>query len=906
MIRIISKINCKKVTAIAVINCFLFSFVYGNVIAEVSANVQSGKQFAQIFSNFILPYSYGKITETNITNSPRVVIQIQDLHCHPQVQKNIANIIEVVDKKMNNGLNTVYLEGAFGDVDTGWLKECGVWSVKSGVNDKTADFAVLDKILQTGRLTGAEYYSAISGKYNMIKGLESKDEYLDNLERFGDILGKQDEIQAVLKGIEESTQGLKERYYNRKQIKIENLFKSYSKQEINARKYYVLLSKYADHLGVDINKYENTSLYINLLHKEKELDYKKVSQELSLLLLKLKEVLPYQAYSLIVKNTSNLSETDKLYMYLIKFSKEFKIDLDVNFPELNKFFAYVETSQKINPIELIGEEEKFRNEINSRFADTKAQREVVFLIDFEKYLKEYLASKISFGNYEYYKANMETYRKLWVKYVDNRVLSLLDDYIKEADKFYDINVDRNKYFARQLKINNEQLTINGENLLSVIARKDEVLPKQSSVVASVEPSHLAGEGLAKQAGEGLSLDELLNNLNNKQVEIVITGGFHTEGVSKILKDNGISYIVITPNVTSGVKEAEEVYYKIAKLQSEELSKNPSSLISANTNQASVSSDVTEGINRESSANSFKSSTLANLILTLDAESRTAFINALQTGQDISKIDAGKLFDRAQKAQEIIKLVRGAQLLESDDNGEIMSAITKTIEDNLPDNSSYKGKVTSELLEKLDLDKVREALDGNIASLESILETAKFRQESPNELSLQLKLIAEHLKQFTKKLLIFDNNAELEKVGDASAVRIVQSFRGLMGQAVDEKTTVSEERDFIKDLLSLIPAENAIASEELAKEISVSDKVSIRKLLTAEEKPYFDVLVAAGEQNESQRESELSDIANNVQADIQVRLYALLFLKYFQTKDDMDAYRKWLIGEGVPLPKISEK
>ncbi|MDR1695371.1 MAG: hypothetical protein LBR69_01885, partial [Endomicrobium sp.] len=88
--------NCKKWTAIVVINCFLFSFVYGNAIAEASANIQSGKQFAQIFDNFILPYSYGKITQTHITDSSRVVIQIQDLHCHPQVQKNISNIIELV------------------------------------------------------------------------------------------------------------------------------------------------------------------------------------------------------------------------------------------------------------------------------------------------------------------------------------------------------------------------------------------------------------------------------------------------------------------------------------------------------------------------------------------------------------------------------------------------------------------------------------------------------------------------------------------------------------------------------------------------------------------------------------------------------------------------------------------
>ncbi|MCL2390445.1 MAG: DUF998 domain-containing protein, partial [Endomicrobia bacterium] len=52
----------------------------------------------------------------------------------------------------------------------------------------------------------------------------------------------------------------------------------------------------------------------------------------------------------------------------------------------------------------------------------------------------------------------------------------------------------------------------------------------------------------------------------KNVEVVITGGFHTDGVSEILAQNNISYIVITPNVTGGVQLAEDTYYKIAKEQ----------------------------------------------------------------------------------------------------------------------------------------------------------------------------------------------------------------------------------------------------------------------------------------------------------------------------------------------------
>ncbi|MDR3195307.1 MAG: hypothetical protein LBT58_00695 [Endomicrobium sp.] len=68
---------------------------------------------------FILPHSYGKITDSKFTGNDTVVINVQDLHLHPHVQKNIGNIIELFDKKY--GIKNVYLEGCYGRVDTSWL-----------------------------------------------------------------------------------------------------------------------------------------------------------------------------------------------------------------------------------------------------------------------------------------------------------------------------------------------------------------------------------------------------------------------------------------------------------------------------------------------------------------------------------------------------------------------------------------------------------------------------------------------------------------------------------------------------------------------------------------------------------------------------------------------------------------
>ena len=54
----------------------------------------------------------------------------------------------------------------------------------------------------------------------------------------------------------------------------------------------------------------------------------------------------------------------------------------------------------------------------------------------------------------------------------------------------------------------------------------------------------------------------------KKVDIVVTGGFHSQTVTELLKKHNVSYIVITPNVTDGIKLAEDTYNKILQEQGE--------------------------------------------------------------------------------------------------------------------------------------------------------------------------------------------------------------------------------------------------------------------------------------------------------------------------------------------------
>ncbi|MCL2144249.1 MAG: hypothetical protein FWH43_01950, partial [Endomicrobia bacterium] len=517
----LKEMNAVKIISLIVVNCFLLTSVYGQAVASVIDDSRRANQFNQIFDDFSLPHAYGKITGASFAGSDTVVINIQDFHAHPGVQKNISKIIDTFDKRYN--IKNVYLEGAYGELDTSWL---------SAIEDKVLREKVLDSMLQSGRLTGAEYYSALSGRPKVIKGLENKNEYMENLQRFGKILESQDNISLILNSMKEDVNVLRETYYNKDQKKLSALSQQYADGKISERKYFALLYKHTNKLGIDIYKHENIDAYRTLLSREKDLDYKRVSMELGAFISRLKEILPYQTYKAIVDNTGNFTEMDKLYVHIIKISREYNINLEAGFPQLTKFLFYAELGQKINPLELIAEEKRLVGEINEKFSTNISEKEVVFVTGFHKYLEDFLSSKITPEDYKYYEANKKEFRRLWVKYIDNKKMDLLDGYLGLSEAFYTVNIERNGYFFQNIDaIRN---------------------------VAKLTYEDIGGNGVEK----------VIKSMESaKNVCAVVTGGFHTDGVSEYFVKNGISFITITPNVAGGVQAADEIYHKMAKEQS---------------------------------------------------------------------------------------------------------------------------------------------------------------------------------------------------------------------------------------------------------------------------------------------------------------------------------------------------
>ncbi|MDR2192526.1 MAG: hypothetical protein LBO62_06585, partial [Endomicrobium sp.] len=478
--------------------------------------------------------------------------------------------------------------------------------------------------------------------------------------------------------------------------------------KISDEKYYALLLKHIDRLGIDSNKYPNILSLRRALETSRGINYSKVAKELESFVFILKKTLPYKDYFALAKTTGNFTDIDETFGELMHAAVKCGVDLSADFPCLNGYFGYMELTRKINPIELVNEEKKLKDEINLSFSGTKIQREIIFMVSFGRYLKDFLNNAISSSDYEYYKENIAEYKKLWVKHADNKVLSLLDGYLAQADKFYETNLARNVHFA--------------ENIFA--EAKAEKIENPMQYIGDI-------------AG-------IINNIGAvKRVDIVIAGGFHMDAILDALKDNNVSYAAIMPNVTGGTQESEKTYYRAVREQSE---------ISFQTlaNLAASLSFVDQ----------------VKLWMSVDPDAaKRIYGDKIQIFDDSFSIPASGIelplkngrfvpseiesFSDRENLETLARLIEMAKLVESNENGDIYEAVADIVRENLPQDGKFAAALDSSLLDKINYEKLESVL-ADEKKLEALLTRAQISARSKNKYEEFIKLIGQFCRDAIEK------------------------------------------------------------------------------------------------------------------------------------------------------------
>ncbi|MFH1715315.1 MAG: hypothetical protein ABH857_03870 [Elusimicrobiota bacterium] len=546
--------NLKKIISSVVITAFTVTAMQSYTYA-VSANILPLPQ------NILSP-EYGIVTDRFNTDSKYKVYCIQDMHCNAQGQNQIYEILKSLKQRHGEDLQLIGVEGASGMLDAGILQNIPRDDIKT---------RVVDKLFTDGIITGAEKYIAWDNE-TMLYGVEDWDLYNENFNDIYKSVSFRKELDEILNNVRKGLRRGKEVVYHDKVLEIENLKQRYNNGNISFTEYvrnichpeFISGSSKRDYLtktlkqvqgdriiGFDeSNPYNNNKRpdsrvkpeddkinvipathsvipakagiqYNNDAHLQKYLEADRLSSHLNYNLIQSETVYLIKnlknKLSKELQNSLEQTENSKEYYLLLKnILKTNKIQYEKHYPELARYMKYLEILDGIDISRLNEETEKFEYKLTGYFANGADEKDLVYYNRYLDLLEGYLKNELSVNETEEWLRGRERFYSLVDGIADKlsrrnylkESLNKIKDIESTMTRFYELAEKRNEVMVKNLLSFNSQFSIpNSEN----------------------------------------------------SVAVLIVGGYHTEGITEILRAKGISYEVITPKVNS--IEGRERYLK---------------------------------------------------------------------------------------------------------------------------------------------------------------------------------------------------------------------------------------------------------------------------------------------------------------------------------------------------------
>jgi hypothetical protein len=455
-----------------------------------------------------IPQNLGRIVEYHKGAGSTLIVHIQDRHTDPITQNNIASIIKTLNQQYN--IHLMCLEGASEELDTSFYDSFKNTPLK----EKVARFFV-EKAL----FTGAEFYK-ITNRANYLRavGAEDKGIYLEHLANYKNNQISKSAVLNLLRGLRVTADNLRNRVYSKDLKDLDDISRTYLDGEAKFSEYVSKLKAYADRSGTEIKAYPNVEKFIELAEKEKTIDFDGASKEREALVKYFAENLKKEEARELIQlsldfRLNKLSEI-AFYDYLESLITDSGLPT-TGYKNLFAYINYLRFSKAINHLEVFNEAEYFEERVQAAFCDNPAQRQLA----------------------EYSKA-IRILRDLYDLKLTRRRL----DYMEENPDFFDIT--KMQRFLKK-RSDGHGLRIASSALFTGLDR--EVIEESKKFYR-----------LALERDIALTENTLKSMKQyHKDKAILITGGFHTQGITNALKEKDISYVVICPTI--GPDDYEKLY-----------------------------------------------------------------------------------------------------------------------------------------------------------------------------------------------------------------------------------------------------------------------------------------------------------------------------------------------------------
>lgn len=474
------------------------------------ARLYQDRDIAKSPALFSIPQGLGRIVEYHKGKGGRLVIHIQDRHIDPITQKNIASIIEILNTRYNVYL--MCLEGASKELDT---------SFYDSFKDESLKARVAELFVEKSLFTGPEFYKITNSK-NYLKaiGAENKETYLEHLNCYKDNQPHKSDMLKLVRSMAIAADALKRHVYTKDIQSIDKLSHAYSQKRTDFSEYLIRLKGYIEKSGTAIDAYPELNKFYRLMEQEAEIDFSGAEKEREALIKQLTEHLPkkgvQQLLGLSVDFRLNKISAVAFHEYLEGLIADFKPDKE-GYHNLTAYIDYLEFSKTINYLKVFDETEEIEEAVQLALCGNAAQEKLV------RYSKSLTMLK---GLYEF----KLTHRSL--DYINNHKdyfdILKIERFLKDTSARYGLNAALS---ARSINLNREAVE-NSRRFYSLALERDIALTRNTLRYMSQY---------------------------RKDKAVLVTGGFHTQGITNMLKEKGVSYIVICPAIS--LDDYDAVYEK---------------------------------------------------------------------------------------------------------------------------------------------------------------------------------------------------------------------------------------------------------------------------------------------------------------------------------------------------------
>jgi len=472
--------------------------------------------------------------------SLKVIYLIQDAHANPSAQFNIAKTLDLIfSRSLLSALRSpsyVFLEGGYLDNSLSFLKK---YSTPQRRKQAAESF------VHQGKLQGVEYQNIVGDKDFTIWGVEELSLYAKSISAYRVVAKDREKFEDYLKKVESSINTLKSRIYNPLLLSWDKKYWEYQKPGASLTDYFEALKHQAQVFELNLSKYPHLKALEDLKDFEQKIDFKKANGELQKAVASLPEKESHSLFKVSVQNhTAESGFFALLEENLSLRGREAveappKIAADpprtmaeisstrrspralralamTDYIELFKYFNYLKKSKSLNFKSILEDQKKLENDLFEKMTTSEDEKNLIQASQNLGTLKKLLNLTLTPDEYEAYKNEKENFSVTRVTgFLNRKIMELktyyqnavfleegYEDIVKHAEEFYELTYERDKKFV--------------ENMLRVIA----------------------SGGAAKQSPA-----------------ILITGGYHSPNLKYLLKQQNISYVSITPQVTRETNQA---------------------------------------------------------------------------------------------------------------------------------------------------------------------------------------------------------------------------------------------------------------------------------------------------------------------------------------------------------------